>query len=162
VQHLLGSQTGLIVETSPERQHRHYALAAQGLARLTEIRLLVLVSGALAVAIAMGSMIWQRRERFADLKVPGYRSGTLWRWICCECALTLGTGCLIGAVFGVAGQLLLSHALATVTGFPISLSIETGVALSSFLLVAVVAVLVISLPGYLVVRVAPRAVSQTH
>lgn len=162
IQHRLGPRTGLTVETSAERQRRHYALAAQGLARLTEIRLLVLVSGVLAVAVAMGSMIWQRRERFADVKVQGYRPGALWRWICYECALMLGTGCLIGAVFGIAGQLLLSHALASVTGFPISLDLETAVAVSSFLIVAVVAIAVMSLPGYLVVRVAPRTVSQTQ
>jgi putative ABC transport system permease protein len=161
-QHALGPRTGLTVETSAERRSRHYALAAQGLARLTEIRLLVLVSGALAVAIAMGSMLWQRRERFADVKVQGYSPGALWRWISCECALMLGTGCFVGAIFGIGGQLLLSHALASVTGFPISLGVETSVAVSSFFLVVVVAVAVISLPGYLVVRVAPRAVSQTQ
>jgi ABC-type antimicrobial peptide transport system permease subunit len=107
-------------------------------------------------------MLWQRRERFADVKVQGYSPGALWRWICCECALMLGTGCLVGAIFGIGGQLLLSHTLASVTGFPISLGIETSVAVSSFFLVVVVAVAVISLPGYLVVRVAPRAVSQTQ
>lgn len=161
IQHLLGPHTGLTVETAAERQRRHYALAAQGLARLAGIRFLVLVSGALAVAIAMGSMLWQRRERFADVKVQGASPAVLWRWICGECALTLGTGCLIGAAFGIGGQLLLSHTLASVTGFPIALGIETAVAISSFVVVAVVAVAVISLPGYLVVRVAPRAVSQT-
>jgi putative ABC transport system permease protein len=162
VKGLLGPNTGLVVETSAERQRRHYALAAHGLARLGEIRLLVLISGALAVAVAMGSMLWQRRDHFADMKVQGYRAGVLWRSICCECALVLGTGCLIGAVFGIAGQLLLSHALATVTGFPISLNIETAVAVSSFALVAIVAIAVVSVPGYLVVRVAPRTVSSTQ
>jgi putative ABC transport system permease protein len=162
IRHMLGPRTGLVVETSAERQKRHYALAAHGLARLGEIRLLVLISGALAVAVAMGSMLWQRRDHFADMKVQGYRAGVLWRSICCECALILGTGCLIGAVFGIAGQLLLSHALASVTGFPISLDIETTVALSSFALVAIVAIAVVSLPGYLVVRVAPRTVSQSQ
>jgi putative ABC transport system permease protein len=162
VERLLGPNTGLVVETSAERQQRHYALAAHGLARLGEIRLLVLISGALAVAVAMGSMLWQRRAHFADMKVQGYRPSVLWRSICCECALILGTGCLIGAVFGIAGQLLLSHALASVTGFPISLNIETAVAASSFALVAIVAIAVVSLPGYLVVRVSPRTVSQTQ
>lgn len=162
VERVLGADTGLTVETSAERQRRHYALAAHGLARLGEIRLLVLISGALAVAVAMGSMLWQRRDHFADMKVQGYRPGVLWRSVCCECALILGTGCLIGAVFGIAGQLLLSHALATVTGFPISLHIETAVAVSSFALVAMVAIAVVSLPGYLVVRVAPRTVSPTQ
>ena len=43
----------------------------------------------------------------------------LWRWLLCESALLLVAGCLIGAVFGLYGQLLVSHFLASVTGFPI-------------------------------------------
>jgi uncharacterized RDD family membrane protein YckC len=34
VQRALGSETGLTVETTPERQQRHYALINQGLSRL--------------------------------------------------------------------------------------------------------------------------------
>ena len=54
---------------STERQQRHYALAAQGLSRLTQIRLLVLIAAVLAVAGAMGSMVWQRRDLVAFIKV---------------------------------------------------------------------------------------------
>ena len=67
-----------------ERQHRHFALIDQGLARLTQIKLLVLIAGALAIAGAMGSMIWQSRDLIAFMKVDGYRRGVLWRWLLCE------------------------------------------------------------------------------
>jgi putative ABC transport system permease protein len=157
VQKALGTQTGLVVETASEREQRHYALARQGLLRLTQIRLLVLIAAMLAIAGALGSLFWQRRGFVAFIRCQGFRKPVLWRWLLWESSLLLGMGCWAGAVFGVYGQLLLSHALASVTGFPISFNIEALVALSTFALVSVAAVTVVAVPGYLVVRVPPRA-----
>jgi putative ABC transport system permease protein len=157
LQKALGRRSGLVVETVNERQQRHYALARQGLLRLTQIRLLVLIAAMLAIAGALGSLFWQRRSFVAFIRCQGFRKPILWRWLLWESSLLLGTGCLAGAVFGVYGQLLLSHALASVTGFPISFDVEALVALSTFALVSVAAVAVVAVPGYLIVRVAPRA-----
>ena len=149
----IGSPTGLVVETFAERRHRHFELIDQGLARFTQIKLLVLIAGALAIAGAMGSMIWQRRDLIAFMKVDGYRRGVLWRWLLCETVLMLLAGCLVGALFGLYGQLLISHALASVTGLPISLGVEVVIALSSFLLLSTLVAMIVALSGYLVVRV---------
>jgi putative ABC transport system permease protein len=157
VQAALGTHSGLVAETSLEREQRHYALASQGLARLTQIRELVLIAAMLALAGALGSMIWQRRGYVAFLRCQGFRKPVLWRWLLWESALLVSIGCLTGALFGVYGQLLLSHALASVTGFPISFGIEAFVALTTFTLVSAAAILVIAIPGYLLVRVRPRA-----
>jgi putative ABC transport system permease protein len=162
VKDALKSETGLTVETSTEREQRHYTVAAQGLSRLTQIRLLVLIAAILAVVGAMGAMIWQRRELIASLKCHGYREGVLWRWLLCEAAVLLIAGCSIGAIFGLYAQLLGSHFLAAVTGFPIVFDVEGIAALSSFGLVSVIALAVVALPGYLVVRVPPRPVSPTY
>jgi putative ABC transport system permease protein len=162
VQHALGSETGLTVETSTEREHRHYALAAQSLSRLTQIRLLVIFAAILAVTFAIGSMLWQRRDLIAFLKVDGYRRSVLRRWLLCESAILLVAGCTIGAVFGLYAQLLISHALATVTGFPITFNVEVFAALSNFALVSVIAITVAALPGYLVVRVPASAASAAY
>jgi putative ABC transport system permease protein len=159
VQHSLGTETGLTVETAAERTQRHYALASQGLSRLTQIRLLVLIAAVLAVAGAMGAMIWQRRDLVAFIKCQGYRRGVLWRWLLCESAVMLVAGCLIGASFGLCAQLLGSHFLASVTGFPVAFDVEAFAALSSFALLTIVTVTVVALPGYLVVRVPPRTAS---
>jgi putative ABC transport system permease protein len=158
----VGSAAGLAVETFAERQHRHFALIDQGLARLTQIKLLVLIAGALAIAGAMGSMIWQRRDLIAFMKVDGYRRGVLWRWLLCETILMLAAGCLIGALFGLYGQLLISHALATVTGLPISVGVEGVIALSSFMLVSTLVAVIVALPGYLVVRVPASTVAPAY
>ena len=82
----------------------------------------------------MGAMIWQRRELIASLKCHGYDESVLWRWLLCEAAVLLTAGCSIGAIFGLYAQLLGSHFLATVTGFPIVFDIEGFAAISSFAL----------------------------
>ena len=82
------------------------------------------------MSIAMGTMIWQRRPRLARMKAQGYEREILWRALLCESGLLLGAGCSIGAAFGVYGQLLISHALATVTGFPIVFSAGALVSLA--------------------------------
>jgi putative ABC transport system permease protein len=162
VQRTLGSATGLTVETVGERTRRHLTLVRQGLSRLVQIRLLVLLAGALAVAGALGSMIWQRRDLVAFIKCQGFQRGVLWRWLLCESAVLLVAGCSIGAVFGLYGQLLISHALGSVTGLPTSLDIEAILAASSFALVSAVAVASVALPGYIVVRVPPSTVSAAY
>ncbi len=159
VRHTLGPETGLAVETTAEREQRHYALANQGLSRLTQIRLLVLIATLLAVTAAMSAMMWQRRDLVAFIKCGGYSRGVLLRWLLCESVVMLATGCSIGAVFGIYAQLLGSHFLAIITGFPITFNLEALAALSSFALVTLVATTIVALPGYLVVRVPPRTVS---
>lgn len=153
VKQALASVPGLAVETTEERERRHYAVAAQGLSRLTQIRIFVLIAAILAVIGAMGAMIWQRRDLIAFIKVQGYEERVLRRWLLCEAAVLLTAGCLTGAIFGLYGQLLLSHVLTTVTGFPVVFHVEGLAAVSSFVLVSVIALAVVALPGYLVVRV---------
>jgi putative ABC transport system permease protein len=157
-----GPEAGLVVETAGEREQRHYALAAQSLSRLAQIRMLVLIAAVLAVAGALGSMLWQRCDLVAFMKVDGYRRGVLWRWLLCESAILLVAGCAIGAVFGLYAQLLGSHFLASATGFPIVSSVQALAALSSLALVSVSAVVAAALPGYLVARVPPRAASPAY
>jgi putative ABC transport system permease protein len=162
VRRALGTRAGLVVETMGEREQRDYAVASQALSRLTQIRLLVLIAAALAVTAAMGSMVLQRRNLIAFMKVDGYTQGVLWRWLLCESAVLLVTGCSIGAVFGLYGQFLGSRFLASVTGFPIVFQVQALSALFSLALVSLVAVAVIALPGYLVARVPPRVVSPAY
>ncbi len=156
----LGPASGLTVETARAREQRQRATTRSGLSRLTQITTLVLVAATLAMAAAMGAMIWQRRPVLADMKVDGFGKGVLWRSLLVECALLLGAGCSIGALFGLYGQLLLSHALAVVTGFPVVYSIGALVAVGSVLLVTAVAVLIVAIPGYLAARVRPEIILQ--
>ena len=156
IRHLLGPSSGLSVETAGERDALERAASRQGLSRLSQISLLVLLAGLLATATAIGAMIWQRRRRFARLKVHGYRTRVLWTALICEAATLLFVGCLAGAVFGIYGQLLLSHALLSVTGMPVIFSSRVLTAAGSFLLVTVAGAVIVAVPGWRVASVAPR------
>lgn len=156
VQRALGPTTGLIVETAAQREQRLRAASRRALSRLTQIAVLVMIATVLAMSIAMGTMIWQRRPRLARMKVQGYERGVLWRALLWESVVLLGAGCAIGAVSGVYGQLLISHALATVTGFPIVFSAGVLVAIVSFVLVSAGSVALVGLLGYRAVGVRPN------
>jgi putative ABC transport system permease protein len=155
VRQVLGSRSGLIVQSAGERESLQQTASRQGLGRLVQMSLLVLIAGALAMATAMGAMVSQRRRQFARMKVQGYSPRVLWYALLCESALLLGTGCLIGALFGIYGQLLLSHALLSVTGFPVVFSNGIPIALGSVVLVTVSAAMIVAIPGYRAARVSP-------
>jgi len=153
VRRALGEHSGLSVQTARQREQQWRASSREGLSRISQISALVLIAAVLAMAGAMGAMIWQRRPQLAYLKRQGYRRSVLWRALIYESAVLLGAGCSIGAVFGLYGQLLLSHALASVTGFPVVYSAEALVALSSVALVSIAAAAIVAVPGYLAARV---------
>lgn len=126
VRRALGAYSGLTVETAQAHAGEQRALSRQGLQRLAQIATLILVAAVLAMAAAMGSMVWQRRARLAKLKLEGLPRATLWRTILLESLLLLGVGCLAGAIFGLYGQVLLDRALAQVIGFPVFYSFGGG------------------------------------
>lgn len=157
VQRAIGPSSGLTVQTAAEREQHQRAASRQGLARLSQISTLVLIAAVLAMAAAMGNMIWGRRQRLACLKLEGHTGFQLWRALLLESVLLLASACSIGAVFGLYGQLLGSHAILTVTGFPVVSSVAALIALSSVGLVVVAAALVLLIPGYFVARVRPQS-----
>ncbi|MFI4990991.1 MAG: FtsX-like permease family protein [Solirubrobacterales bacterium] len=153
----LGASSGLTVQTALEREAHQRAASRQGLSRLTQISALVLIAAILAMAAAIGSMIWQRRPRLASLKLDGYSDLDVWRSLLLESFILVGSGCAAGAVFGLYGQVLGSHTILSVTGFPVVFSLGVVGAILSFALVTVVAVAITAIPGYLVARVEPAA-----
>jgi putative ABC transport system permease protein len=155
IRYALGASSPLMVQSAYQREQVYRSTQRQGLSRLSEIAALVLIAAALAMAAAMGAMIWQRRPRLAGMKVDGFDQGELWRALLCESALLLGAGCSIGAVFGLYGQLLLSHALVSVTGFPVVFAIGAPIAVGIFAIVTAIAVAIAALPGYLATQVKP-------
>lgn len=157
VRRALGARSGLTVQTAGEREARQRTASRQGLSRLTQISTLVLVAAILAMAAAMGSMIWQRRPRLASLKLDGFSDLDVWRALLLETVLLVGSGCAIGALFGLYGQVLGSHTILSVTGFPVVFVLGVLGAVESFGLVTLVAVAITAVPGYLAARVQPAA-----
>lgn len=156
----LGPQSALVAETAHRREQRGLATSRQALAGVTQISTLVLAAAVLAMAAAMGAMIWQRRRRLADMKVDGFGKGILWRSLLIESALLLGGGCCAGAILGLYGQLLLTRALALVTGFPVVSSVGALVAASNVGLITAVALAILAVPGYMAASVRPTIILQ--
>lgn len=155
IERTIASNVPLQVETLHERTERHYKASRDGLVRLTQISVLVIIAAVLAMATAMAGMIWQRRTTIARLKVQGFSERTLWRALLLESAVLLGSGCVLGAVFGLYGQVLLSRALETITGFPVFYSIAALAALGILGLVTTIVIVILALPGWLAVRIRP-------
>lgn len=157
VRRALGPASNLDVETSGQREARFRRSTRQGLSRLTQIATLMLVAAALALAAAMGGVVWSRRSRLAALKLSGFSDGEVWRALVLENALVLGIGCSIGAVFGLCGQFMLTRLLADATDFPTSYAPAGWLALATFAGVSIVALAIAALPGYMAARVPATA-----
>jgi putative ABC transport system permease protein len=142
-------QTALSVETAEQRSAGQEALDERALARLMQIATLISIFAVLAMAAAIGAMVWQRRPRLAKLKLEGLARALLWRTILLENLLLLGAGCVTGAIFGLYAQRLADRALAHTINFPLANSLDLPPALASLGLVIATALAILALPGYL-------------
>jgi putative ABC transport system permease protein len=160
IRRALGPSSGLSVQSAQAHASEQNALSRQGLQRLTQIATLILVVAVLAMAAAIGNMVWLRRPRLAKLKLEGFPHGELWRTILLESLLLLLVGCLTGAVLGLYGQQLLDRALANVINFPVVYSVAAVSALISLAIVTAAAAAIVALPGYLAAGVPPAVALQ--
>jgi putative ABC transport system permease protein len=148
IERTLGPDSGLAVETSAHHTALQIALSRQALARLTQIATLILIVAILAMAAAIGAMVWQRRPRLAKLKLEGIPRTQLWHTILIESLILLATGCLTGAVYGLYGQQLADRALAQTINFPVDYSVTGLSALWSLTLVTATALAILAIPGW--------------
>jgi putative ABC transport system permease protein len=144
---------GLAVQTAAQHTAAQNTLSRQALAQLTQIATLIPIAAVLAMAAAIGAMIFQRRPRLAKLKLEGLPRAALWHTILLESLLLLGTGCLTGAMFGLYGQQLADRTLAQTINFPVVYSVSALSALSSLALVTAAALAILAIPGYLAASV---------
>jgi putative ABC transport system permease protein len=156
VRRRLGPDSALVVQTAAERAHRAGESAREGLSRLGQIAVLLLVGAALAMAAAMSAAIWQRRPSLAALRLQGLRPGQLWQVLLAESAVVLGAGCATGAVAAVYGQFLIDRYLRLTTGFSAPFSPAGWPAIEAFLLVMAMALLGVAVPGWLAARAPAR------
>lgn len=153
IRQALGPKTGLAVETTAHRVALDHVASGAGLSQLSVLSWMVLIAAVLTMAVAMTTMLWQRRGELAAQQGNGSKRQTQLLAMLLETAVLLGTGCLTGALAGIYGQVLLSHALATVTGFPVVYSTGGTFAAVSCAAVTAAAVAAIALPGYAATRV---------
>jgi putative ABC transport system permease protein len=156
VEHAIGYQPALRVETTDERTAIFEATASEGLRSLGQISTLLLVSAALAVAAVLSAAIWQRRSRLASLKADGFDDSQLWRALMLESLIAVAIGCIDGVVLGSYGHALASRWLALTTGFPAPFSLGDAQVLLSLALVTLITILTVAVPGLSAARVPPQ------
>ncbi len=156
----LGAGSALTVQTSGERAARADALARQGLSRMSQITLLLMIAAALAMAAAIGAGIWQRRSSLASLRIHSFSPWQLRGVLTCESVLVLGTGGLVGAAAGVYGHLLCDRYLRLTTGFPAPFAVEGARTVQTILLIVVGALAVLAIPGYVASQAPPQLALQ--
>lgn len=160
IRRALGPGSGLAVQSAAQRQAKLDALDRKALDRLTQISTLIPLVAVLAMATAMGALVWQRRPRMAKLRLEGFAQAELWRATLLESFLLVGAGCLVGALFGVYGAQLADRALAQAVDFPVSPSLTVVPALKALALVSLAALAVLALPGYLAAKAPPALAFQ--
>jgi putative ABC transport system permease protein len=155
IQRALGQRSPLRVETATERDYREMAASRAGLSRLRQVSSLTLVAAIIAMAAAMAGLLWQQRATVARQKLDGHPTAVMWRALAVQAGVLFATGCALGAVASLLGQVLFSRGLESISGFPVSVGVQLEVAGASFALVTTVALLVVALPGYIVARTPP-------
>jgi putative ABC transport system permease protein len=145
----LGPSSGLSVQTAARHASLQQALNRDALARLAQIAAIIPIAALLAMAAAMGAMVWQRRPRLARLKLDGLARAVLWRTVLLESFLLLGVGCLVGALFGVYGRQLADRALRQTIDFPVAHTVVSPSGFGTAGLLVVVGIVIVALPGYL-------------
>ncbi|HTR72277.1 MAG TPA: FtsX-like permease family protein, partial [Solirubrobacteraceae bacterium] len=152
---LAGSPSGLEVATARTRETSIDGLTSEGLGQLQEISTLLLVAAIAAMAAALASSLWQRREWLSGLRLAGARPGRLRRVLALEAAMMLGAGCLTGAVAGLYGQVVIDGFLRQVTGFPLASTLSGARPLQVFALVLAAAFLIMAIPVWMASRISP-------
>ena len=151
----LGAASGLEVIAAGTWVGRFDTLAQEGLSRLGEISTLLVIAAILAMTAALGSHIWQQRTTLASLRISGGSPPRLRRLLLVESTLILGTGCVVGVIAGIYGQLIIDGYLKQVTGFPVA-SFATGWRpLAILALVLASALAVLAAPAFSASRVSP-------
>jgi putative ABC transport system permease protein len=155
VQSSLGRGSALQVQTYREREAQTDESVRQGLRSLGRISILILISGALAVAASLSASIWQRRARLAAMKTWGYDHIQLWRSLLTESLILLIIGCTDGAVLGLYGHSLADRWLRLTTDFPAPFAIGAPQMFLTLAILTGIAMLVLAVPGLSAAQVSP-------
>ena len=157
VEDALGPGRAFNVETAQQFEHEFNSLLQDGLTRLRQISLLLMIAATLALAAALSAALWQRRPRLAAQKVQGFKDSQLRRTLLFEAVLVLMLGCLLGAAGGAGGHLLGNRWLELTTGFPAPYSLQAAATLTTLLTILGGVAVIVAGVGAFAVRVPPGA-----
>ena len=110
---------------------------------------------------AMAGTVWQQRRRLATLRMQGYSVGRVLRLLVAQASLVLAAGGAIGAAFGLSGQALGTRWLELTTGFPTIFRLALALAPRRWRPSALLALIVVLIPGYFAARTGPSLAFRT-
>lgn len=156
IAHALGPSSGVEVLSTQSRDGKISGSVGEGLAQLAAISTLLILASILALGVALASAIWQRRSGLAALKVSGVTQSRAWRVVLVESGVLVIVGAIVGAAWGIYGQVALDGYLTGTTGFPVA-RLAGSLRPAEVLAAVVIVTLAISATaGYLAARVPAR------
>jgi putative ABC transport system permease protein len=155
IRNALGPTDGLEVMTAGTRASQTSAVAREGLGKLQEISMLLLIAAIIAISAALTSAIWQRRVSLASLRLPGEKPHRLLLILLTEATLMLSAACLTGAIAGFYGQLIIDSYLRHITGFPVAHIAAGWRPLEILVLVVCVVLMLVAVPAWRASHVSP-------
>lgn len=158
----LGPTSGLEAQTRAERLDDALGVARNGLARLQQISVLLLIASAMALAIALIAVLREQLPMIALGVVSGRTRSMIWRTLMAETILILLAGCLAGLAAGVCGHYLAVRWLRVTTGSTAPWSWSLGQAALACAALSLVAIATTAVAGYRNSNAPPRlALSRT-
>lgn len=154
----LGPASGLEAQTSAQRLDDALGVARNGLARLRQISLLLLIASAAAIAIALVAVMRDQLPMIALGLVTGRTRAMIWRTLMTETILILLAGCAAGLLAGTYGHYLAARWLRVSTGSIAPWSWSLGQVALTCVTLATVALLTTALAGYRSSDASPRLV----
>lgn len=152
----LGAGSGLDVQRSDEMAKHITSAMVQGLSRVRQIAVLVLIAAMLAIVAAMFTAVWQRRERLASLRAIGLFRAELYRSLFTETMLVVFVGGIAGVVFGLGCQVIASNWVEMQTGYFTPYKPAIGYAFFTLVQALILAMVATAGPAFLAARVSPR------
>ncbi|MDO8185793.1 hypothetical protein Q5424_00940 [Conexibacter sp. JD483] len=143
---------GVRIQTAAQRNAAANDVARAGLARLRQIAIILVAGAGLALGAALATTIWQRRPTWAARAFHAFPRRLAARLILLEGLLILGTGCLVGALAGLAGHWMLGRWLEATTGYPAPFSIAPVSAAVPCAILLLIALIVTAIPADRAIR----------
>lgn len=157
IQNAVGSRSTLRVNTASEMIEERRRALGQGLAKIHQISVLVLITSVLAIVAAMFAAVWQRRERLAALRAIGMYRTELFRSLLAETTLVVALSGIVGVALGAYCQFFASRWTEISSGYRSPFEPAFALGLSVFLQVVVLTILATAVPALVASRVPPCA-----
>lgn len=121
----LGLGSPFRVETVPEGKARGDHGVQEGMARIKQARVAILIGTVLAITSALLAAVAQRRRRLASLRAIGMSPTQTFISILAETSFVLLIGAAVGIALGFAGQVLVVMTF-TSAGYPVEFAPNAG------------------------------------